>query len=103
MNLKGVVISGLSPLADIVGDMSLQPYWQCYIIAFMGQTRKTGTIVKNWLLYVKRPGAQSQLNVAWETANDYDAVLFVGWVLTQATIGLALNSASKKTYFKTHY
>jgi len=44
----------------------------------MGQTRKTGTIVKNWLLYVKRPGGQSQMNVAWETANDYDAVLFVG-------------------------
>ena len=47
MNLKGVVISGFSPLADIVGDMSLQPYWQCCIIAFMGQTRQTGTIVKN--------------------------------------------------------
>jgi hypothetical protein len=64
MNLKGVVISGLSPLADIVGDMSLQTYWRCYIIAFMGQTRKTGTILKTtelityvttvkcWYLYI---------------------------------------------------
>ena len=42
MNLKGVVISGLSPLADIVGDMSLQPYWA------MLHYRFHGTNQTNW-------------------------------------------------------